>query len=72
MSHTVLKPNRKWITNKISQIKISSHNHNNSHTYNPFHSAKNKKYLLDAIEDYKAGRNIVRKTMAELEAMENV
>ena len=42
-----------------------------SNTYDPFHSNTNKKILLEAIEDVGANRNIVRKTMDELEAMEN-
>ena len=40
-------------------------------SYNPFHSEANKKRLLASIADYEAGRNIIKKTMAELEAMEN-
>jgi len=39
--------------------------------YDPFHSEANKKRLLEAVADVNAGRNIVKKTMAELEAMEN-
>ena len=40
-------------------------------SYNPFHSEANKRKLLKAFADYEAGRNIIIKTMAELEAMEN-
>ena len=40
-------------------------------SYNPFHSEANKQKLLKAFADYEAGRNTIRKTMAELEAMEN-
>ena len=42
-----------------------------SDAYDPFHSEANKKILLEAIADVDAGRNIVKKTMADLEAMEN-
>ena len=42
-----------------------------SGAYNPFHSDINKELLLEAISDVKEGKNIVKKTMAELEAMEN-
>ena len=40
-------------------------------SYNPLHSEANKKRLLASIADCEAGRNIIKKTMAELEAMEN-
>jgi len=42
-----------------------------SGAYNPFHSKANEEILLEAVADVKAGRNIIKKTMAELEAMEN-
>ena len=37
----------------------------------PFFCESNMKVLRASIADMEAGRNIVRKTMAELEAMEN-
>ena len=40
-------------------------------SYDPFHSKANKERLLEPVEDVKAGRNIVKKTMKELEEMEN-
>ena len=40
-------------------------------SYNPFHSNKNEEILLEAVRDVKEGKNMVKKTMAELEAMEN-
>ena len=40
-------------------------------SYDPFHSKTNKERLLEAVRDVKAGKNIVKKSMAGLEAMEN-
>lgn len=37
----------------------------------PFYSESNRTHLMKAITDLDAGRNIVVKTMEELEAMEN-
>lgn len=37
----------------------------------PFYSASNQIHLKKAIEDLNAGKNIVKKTMDELEAMED-
>jgi len=40
-------------------------------SYNPFHSEANKRKLLKAMENIRLGRNLIPKTMEELEAMEN-
>ncbi len=37
----------------------------------PFYSESNQRHLLKVIEDLNSGKNIVTKTMEELEAMEN-
>jgi len=39
--------------------------------YDPFHSKVNKKRLLKAVKDAEHGKNMVSKTLEELEAMEN-
>ena len=39
--------------------------------YDPFHSKVNKTRLLKAVEDAEQGKNMITKTIDELEAMEN-
>lgn len=39
-------------------------------SYDPFYSERNMNYLMQSMEQIKAG-NVIEKTMAELEAMEN-
>ena len=40
-------------------------------SYNPFHNEVSKKRILESIENIRLGRNLIPKTMEELEAMEN-
>ena len=39
--------------------------------YDPFHSKANKSRLLQAVKDAKQGKNMITKTLEELEAMED-
>lgn len=39
-------------------------------SYDPFYSERNMNYLMQSMEQIKVG-NVIEKTMAELEAMEN-
>ena len=39
--------------------------------YDPFHSNANKSRLLKAVKDAKQGKNMIAKTLEELEAMED-
>jgi len=39
--------------------------------YDPFHSETNKARLLKAVKDAEQGKNMIAKTLEELEAIEN-
>ena len=42
-----------------------------SHDYDPYHSKANKSRLLKAVKDAEQGKNMITKTLEELEAMED-